>query len=50
MNLRTSKRNLPDIINVSLLPDLAKDLRSGAHVDKGLKSFFVNAHPYVSAL
>lgn len=47
---RSSRRNIPDLFNVQLLPDLVKDINRGAHVDKGVKSFLVNCHPYVSAL
>ena len=48
---RTSKRNIPDLINISLLPDLVKDLKHGGHhVDREVKSFLVNCHPYVSAI
>jgi hypothetical protein len=47
---RSSRRNIPDLFNVQLLPELVKDINRGAHVDKGVKSFLVNCHPYVSAL
>jgi hypothetical protein len=47
---RSSKRNIPDLFNVQQLPELVKDINRGAHVDKGVKTFLVNCHPYVSAL